>query len=354
MKKWIFLAFLVCICLSATAAYAETIERIVAIAGDEIITMQDLREEGKIRYATRGKDLSMIDDSPFREKMMMDLAKELVQSRLVAKEATKLQVPIGDHEVDMQLREMYRQSGQSEEDYKAYLEQSGMSWNMFRKFLKGELQAQYVLRSQLAGQVQVSEADAISCAQEKLPAGAENGVTASLSQILLREPAIDSSEGLHTQMASSFNAAWWNSVDQGRSIVARGLQAELTQDPGWFSNAVKKFSSGNSAERDGLLGEFAPGDLSQDFNSVFALKAGQFSDVISTEAGLHIIRINSVKEGESSAWKDKLEECRNELMQKETERLIQSWFNDLMEQNYVSFKLMDDISEEASNASEGR
>ena len=97
--------------------YAETIERIAAVAGNEIITMNDVRVEGRLKYAVRGRDITMIDDSADREEELVKLVKDLVQTRLISKQAKKNNINIGDREVDMQLQQMYKQSGQGEEAY---------------------------------------------------------------------------------------------------------------------------------------------------------------------------------------------------------------------------------------------
>ena len=66
--------FLFALCPSLSSAI--TIERIAAIAGDDVITVQDLREEGGIRYAIEGKDLAYIDRAADREKRLEALTQD--------------------------------------------------------------------------------------------------------------------------------------------------------------------------------------------------------------------------------------------------------------------------------------
>lgn len=322
---------------------AETIERIAAIAGDDIITLNDLRNEGVLRYAVKGKDIRDIDGSADREKELEDLVKELVQARLIARQAKKNNILVGDREVDMQLKEMYARAGQGEEAFKAMMAQEGIDWNAYRAYMKSEIEAQFVIRSELAGQVAPPEADVIACAQEILP-NAKDSVTVTLRQIIIPEIETDSTAGLNAPMARTLNGVWWNALDAATNQYADGVQKIVAASPERFVDFVKKYSSGRSAERDGLLGSFSPGDLSKDFAPVFTLKKGEVSTLISTAAGYHIIHVDDVVYGESSEWKKTLDQCREQIAMRESQRLITSWLNDLMEKNYVSILVNEDLS----------
>ena len=134
-------------------ANAETIERIAAIAGDDIITLNDVRNDGVMRYLVKGKDLHDIDDSPKRSEELEEIVKELVQAKLIARQAKKNNIYVGDREVDAQLKEMFSRAGQSEESFKAMMAQEGIDWQAYRAYLRSEIEAQFVIRSELAGQV---------------------------------------------------------------------------------------------------------------------------------------------------------------------------------------------------------
>lgn len=323
--------------------YAETIERIAAVAGNEIITMNDVRVEGRLKYAVRGRDITMIDESANREEELEKLVKDLVQTRLISKQAKKNNINIGDREVDMQLQQMYQQSGQGEEAYKAMIAQEGMEWAAYRAYIRDEIEAQYVIRAELAGQVSPSEADVIACAQERAP-DAEKSITVALRQIIIPELGGDSSAGMSAPAAKTLNAVWWNSLDSAMKQYASGIQGIASRHPEKFVDYVKLYSTGRSAEREGVLGSFSPGDLSKDFAPVFTLQAGEVAPLITTGAGYHILKADEVTFGESETWKKTVEHCREQIAMRESQRLIESWLSDLMEKNYVSIMINNDIS----------
>ncbi|MBQ8037295.1 MAG: peptidylprolyl isomerase [Proteobacteria bacterium] len=342
--KWILAGMLSAV-IMPMSAHAETIERIAAVAGDDVITLNDVRSEGKLRFAVKGKDLSDLDASPRRAEELEALVKELVQVRLIARQAKKNNISVGDREVDMQMQEMYRQSGHGEEDYRAMLEQEGLDWASYRAYMRSEIEAQFVIRSELAGQVAPSESDVIACAQEKAP-DAENSVTVTLRQILIPELDVDSVSGLSTAAGSAFNGAWWNSLDSAHKQYAAGVHKLVSAHPEEFVKYVHQYSTGRSVERDGLLGAFSPGDLTRDFAPVFALKKGEIAPLITSGAGYHVMMAEEVTEGESESWKRAKEQCRDQIAMRESQRLIESWLSDLLGKNYVSILVNRDVSGE--------
>ena len=344
MKRYLLLFTLVISAIPAVT-HAETIERIAAVAGDEIITLNDVRKEGVLRYAIKGKDLRDIDDSYKHDEELEKLVRELVQVRLIARQAKKNNISIGDREVDTQLKAMYQNAGHGEDAFKAMLANEGIDWNDYRAYLKSEIETQYVMRSELAGQVSPAEADVVACAQELAPES-ENSVSVTLRQIMIPEIDADSSAGLSSDSARHLNETWWNSIDKAQKIYAQGIRQIASDHPDQFLELVKTYSSGRSLEREGLLGTFSPGDLSKDFAPVFTLKAGEIAPLIETSAGYHIIKVDEIVQGESETWKKTLDQCREQIMMKETQRLIDSWLSDLMEKNYVSIMVNHDISQQ--------
>ena len=323
-------------------AYAVTIERIAAVAGDEVITVQDLRDEGMVRYAIKGRDIAAIDQAADREERLDALTRELVQTRLISRRAKQNDIHVGDREVDMQLQEMIRRTGQTEAMFKEMLAQEGISFEAYRNYIRSEIEAQYVIRSELAGQVQPDEADVVACAHEAAP-GAENGIAVALSQILIPEVKAESAAGQAAPIASKLNAVWWNVLDNTLERYAYGVLEETQRQPERFVEFVHKFSSGRSVERDGVLGTFSPGDLSSEFNIAFTLDKGAIAPMVTTAAGYHILRIDDVVEGENENWKIAMNHCYEQIMAKESQRLIESWLSDLAEKNYVSVTVNQNI-----------
>ncbi|KAH8835095.1 hypothetical protein DL96DRAFT_1519771 [Flagelloscypha sp. PMI_526] len=72
--------------------------------------------------------------------------------------------------------------------------------------------------------------------------------------------------------------------------ILKGYQEEINGDAAKFAELAKINSDCSSAQKGGDLGRFGPGQMQRPFEeATFALKPGEFSDIVSTDSGVHII-----------------------------------------------------------------
>lgn len=336
---------LVALSLSATGvARAETVDRIVAVVDDQLITMQDVRMEGRIHMAGANMNIALLDLAPNRREQIQMLVDRMIRTRLLVAEANRLQAPIGEEEVNARLQQIYGRFGKTEAEYRALLEKEGIPWDRFRDFLRDELKSQTVIRAQLGGQVSVSEVDVEACARQRSPGG-EQQTMYTVRQILVAADPQQEDLGRESNIGSLY-PAWWDAVDRARFNAAVMLYNRVAAGED-FEAVARDFSAGSSRARGGLLGEFGKGDLSSDFAPVFELQPGDITDIIETTAGFHIMTVDDVKTAANPNWTRTVEGCRAELMEAETQKVIEGWVATLAEKHFVDIRLHEDISETA-------
>lgn len=72
--------------------------------------------------------------------------------------------------------------------------------------------------------------------------------------------------------------------------ILRGYQKEINSSPEKFAELAKLHSDCSSHEKGGDLGRFGRGQMQKPFeDATYALNAGQMSDVVETESGVHLI-----------------------------------------------------------------
>lgn len=87
-----------------------------------------------------------------------------------------------------------------------------------------------------------------------------------------------------------------------------------------FESAAKEFSDDPSGQQGGDLGTFGRGMMVGPFEEVaFSLKAGEVSDVVKTDFGYHLIRVDQINAGKTKS----LEESRPLIEAKIAERMAQ-------------------------------
>jgi peptidyl-prolyl cis-trans isomerase D len=98
-------------------------------------------------------------------------------------------------------------------------------------------------------------------------------------------------------------------------VKAEALLAELRKAPATFAEVAKKNSSDTaSAERGGDLDFFARGAMVKPFeDAAYAMKAGEISNVVETDFGYHIIRLDAVRGGDKKPFEAVKAEIENEV-----------------------------------------
>jgi len=112
--------------------------------------------------------------------------------------------------------------------------------------------------------------------------------------------------------------------------LARELRATLVARGAEFEDVAREHSQGPEASRGGNLGSFARGELPLSFDAeVFALAPGAISEVVPTDFGFHLFRVNSRTEEQPLSLDDVREAVRVELLREESERAMKRYVSEL-------------------------
>jgi peptidyl-prolyl cis-trans isomerase C len=111
---------------------------------------------------------------------------------------------------------------------------------------------------------------------------------------------------------------------------ANRILEELEVDPKRFEELASQYSEGPEASRGGRLGAFRRGELPPDFEEVvFSLRKGRFSDVVKTDFGYHIFRVNDVRSARDLSLEDVADAIRVELLRQKSEEALAVYIEEL-------------------------
>ncbi|MBW2068528.1 MAG: SurA N-terminal domain-containing protein [Deltaproteobacteria bacterium] len=83
-----------------------------------------------------------------------------------------------------------------------------------------------------------------------------------------------------------------------------------------FVALAKKYSEGPSAKNGGDLGWFSEKDMVPEFSrAVFSLKPGEISDLVRSDYGFHIVKVEEVKPGYHKPFEEVKEEIRKKIVE---------------------------------------
>lgn len=116
-------------------------------------------------------------------------------------------------------------------------------------------------------------------------------------------------------------------LTQGKDKAAAKAQAEkllaqVKANPAVFADLARKHSEDpGSAVKGGSLGTFGRGAMVPPFEkAVFSMKVGEISDLVESEFGFHIIRVDGIVPGTLLAFETVKDDIRAELTAQEAER----------------------------------
>ncbi len=126
-----------------------------------------------------------------------------------------------------------------------------------------------------------------------------------------------------------------NRTSEDLEKLAATVMAELESGTP-FNELVVKYSEAPSRFKDGIIGPFKRGDLVRDLENVaLALEVGKTSGPIRTQAGIHIIQLESHELAKEPSFEDARRQIISHLKQERFTSRLREYFKELMESNLI-------------------
>lgn len=244
------------------------IDRIVAVVDKEIITESELNERVSF-YAYQNK----LD--PTSESLRRQTLDNMIAEKLILAQAIIDSVQVSDDEVtqalDQQIQRLERQLGSDKAIEQAYGKPIGRIKREYRDEMRKQLLVQRVEQTRQSS-IQVTANDVAEFYATYKDSLVEVPETYTLSHIYI-VPKPDTA------------------IDRQTNLKAKAVLDSLRAG-GDFADFAKRYSADATASNGGDLGWSKRGDFVPEFEeALFALRAGQISDVVKTQFGYHIIQL---------------------------------------------------------------
>ena len=143
--KWIIALLVFILSGWAPVQSAELVNRIVALVGDDIITLNELEkitgpEEQRIMKMYRGPQL--------KEELLAMKTKYLdsmITEKLLAKEIDRQGIKIPEEEIDRRVEEWREHNGLSQAEMRIWLERQGLTLDKYKEMLRTKTKVQILL-----------------------------------------------------------------------------------------------------------------------------------------------------------------------------------------------------------------
>lgn len=308
MKKLVLIALVLSLAIGVCTA--ELVDRIVAKVGSEIILLSDVQ---KMMYQMRASGINeeLIDPA--------EVLQELIEQRLILQKAKELDIRLNEDGIKKYAENYIKQIKSqypSDEAFKMDLAESQTTEAelleyYIDKLRENSLTDQLVERF-VSSKAVVSEAEMLSFYEAHKDSLAVRPITWQTGMILKN---ITASKDVESQKLSEM-----------RSIYQRIMNGED------FASVARTESDCPSKTRGGDLGYFSKGMMVKPFeDAAFKLNVGEVSNIVRTEFGYHIIKVE--------------EKRANELRARHILKIISPTYQDTI----LAYDVMEDVRERLSH-----
>lgn len=292
--------------LFCSMASAETVEKIVAIVNDEIITLTDIKKyESRLKAKMQMDELVSQGASP--KELLSDRKKlvgVLIDEKILDSEVKKQNLSITVERVEKEIRNISKSNKMTRAQLKQALQNQGIDFAEYQNMIKTRLERQSLIEKNLTSNIRVSDEEVQGHIGTQ---GSPNEIAEySISHILMKDKK--RAEGVLQKLNS------------GKSF--EDLASDNSEDPG--------FQPG------GKLGDLRQGEMLKEIEvAVKKMKVGDTSGLVKTKLGYHILKLTNKKVISNPVAQEQMEKTRGMLSQKAFQRQFRIWLDQRKQEAFI-------------------
>lgn len=248
----------------------QTIDRIVAVVNENVVTRRELDEVLRTSLKQLQKQGVQPPEPAVLEKQLLE---RIIVNRVQLQLAKETGLTVSDTELDQTLRRIAQENKLSLQEFYSALEQDGISFNKFRDEIRDEIILVRLKEREVNNRINVTEGevDNFLHAQEN---SSDNNYEYRLAHILIQLP--EKADVLKNQ------------VMRQRAEAALGQ----LQNGAEFGKVAAEFSDAADAMAGGVLEWRPAAQLTKKFAEILAsMKPGEVTSIIQSPNGFHILKL---------------------------------------------------------------
>jgi peptidyl-prolyl cis-trans isomerase SurA len=300
-------ALIALLALHPSLAPAQVIDGIAAVVNEEVITTFDLDKE----YQQMQKEQEKLPPS---EKMGLRSAalNRLVDKKLIDQKVRELDIKVLDDEIKLAIDDVKKQNNMTQEALVQALAGQGLSFEQYRAQLREQLERLRLMSQEVRSKIQVGDQEVRDYYE------ANRAKFGAVEQFRARH--------IFFKVDKKGGAAELARVE----AVAAGVLKEARAGKD-FAELAKAHSDDPAAAKDGGdLGTFKKADMLPEIgDSVAAMKPGEVSDLVLSQAGLHIIKLEERTIGSGKPFSEVKNDIEELIYKKKADERFTQWVKDL-------------------------
>jgi peptidyl-prolyl cis-trans isomerase SurA len=312
------------------------VEEIICRVNNEIITRTEyIRSRDQLKQEVQQQDPASADRA-FAEKQR-DVLRDLIDQQLLLQKGKDLGIT-GDTELIKRLDEMRKQMNLSSmEELEKAAEAQGASYEDFKQNLRNQIVTQRVIGQEVGSHLAMNKDD-VKKFYDQHRAEMEQPEEVRLSEILIApktpaKPAASADAKPEPPSEAETEAALAAAQAKAQDLL------DQIHKGAKFADLAKKSSDGPSAQDGGDLRSFKRGALSKELeDKVFALKAGEVTDVVRTKQGYVILQVTEHQMAGIPPLKEVEPRIQDALYMQKLQPALRAFLTTLREEAFIDVK----------------
>ncbi len=328
MRKYIHILFLLFFTLHffTLTANGDVIDRVVAIVGDDVITLSEVNEEGKPLFTRIAEQVSPSEMSAAIERAKEKIVQELIDKKILEHKAAEANIKVTTHDVDSALQRILERNHTTREQFTKQLAEMGLDEQAYRKGIETRILSSKLVNREVRSKIIIPEKEIIDYYDTHYTEQLGEG-----GYYILQIGCTIKDDSVSTD--ADRKAAMKEARDRAERIT------QLIRSGHDFKEVAKKYSDLPSAVDGGDIGVFKKEEMAPYMRDVVTkLQPGEISEVIETPAGFQIFQLLSSQEGEiitKVPYKTAQNEIREILYEQKMKKKYDQWIKSIREQTYI-------------------
>ena len=296
----------------------DVVEAIVAVVGDDIITLSEIRSEYRLRADAIRAQLQGEQLAAQMKSLKQNLLDELITNKLLLQKAENQGIDVTE-QMNMQIENIKNESGfESDEQLIQAMRQQGIIFEDWKTQMEENLLRQAVIFNEVGQSIVVDDTEVVNYYQEHRQE--------------FTEPAEYTLKAIYLSGENKIREEVQSTMDEIQGKLQSGRE---------FGSLAEEYSDleqteDNQEESQGLLGNYRPGELNPDLEeAVQNLNVGEVSSWIEAQNGWWLIKLADKKEPRVKEFQEVRDEIERSLYQQKQQTAVQKYLKKLRESSYV-------------------
>jgi len=311
------------------------VEEIVARVNNEIITHSEY-ERSLDQLKQEVQQQEPLSAAHVFDERQRDVLRDLIDQQLLLQKGKDLGIT-GDTELVKKLDEMRKEMKlESMEDLEKAAQAQGASYEEFKQNLRNQIVTQRVIGQEVGSKLAMNKEEELKFYNEH-KAEMEHPEQVRLSEILIAPKPAPKPLGPDGKPQAPTDAENEAALAAAHTKAA-DILAQLHKGAS-FADLAKQDSDGPSAKDGGDLSFFKRGTLAKELeDKVFALKTGEYTDVIRTKQGYVILEVAEHEMAGIPTLKEAEPRIQDALYMEKLQPALRAYLTTLREEAYIDVK----------------